>query len=749
MPRTDSRDSRTQTRRDFLDGAGKSAVLWATGRAVAAPPPGAATWSVSSGGCTFAWNIENDQAVVRAEQMETPLWTGGLLPAFLLAGRDKTLTYVKTTVDRKNSSIQPSGGKLALRAGTLFDGELVFERKEYGLDFSRFHIDWRSQPLPIVGLYFGTAPLSDSEKLAAPTLDQSFWPNWDSACFCVPGAKGAPLQSIFRRWDLGDANFPLGSFGPALGTPYAAAYPRPLYAAAMGNQDGWVCLGAGSLLDGALSLAVESSSACFHVLYREDLWGSPESKHRAWEAPLRLAWARDPWRAYRKLFSSFDSRRVVRSAPLKPQWNSWGDFRKNIYDLRALADWTHTMGAEILGLDDRWESFVGSGEPDRERFPQFDEDISYIKAKGLSAGFWQPVGWVDHPEKVGLSHRDLIVGTDGQPRRVAWDTNPRSRSHYCLDPSSPNAVQFLRRRTINLMEKYQPVLLKLDFGYGLPSPNTGVPRDPSLRGERYSLRLLEIIAEAARSINPDVAIEYYSLHPLVRTIADVIALDDLGDAGNEEAMGHRQWSIWSALGGSKSNIMASSGYDWNADAEVVLDSAVIGVPGAILSRKMEDGSPVPATFLSRRMALNRWYRRSTDWSPLWLNSFPGGYNQDPLMRCFGRLESIGGETCLTALTLREEGKHLLPKNALNGMTWQGRWAVIAQDDKDIFQSRRLACLPVDGAALQIPRPSRPNRVVAVNRSSETAWTGWTWADGKISLHIENSVDQLLGFLIVA
>ncbi len=749
MPINDSHDPRPPTRRDVLATAGTSALLWAGGRTIAAPAPGPATWAVSSGGYTFAWNIESDEASVRPEHIETPLWTGGLLPAFVLANRDKSLTYVKASADLKSSSIDSSGGKLALKTGSLASGELIFEATDYGLGFTQFHIDWISEPLPIVGLYFGTAPLSETEKLAAPTLDQSFWPNWDSACFCVPGAKGAPLQSVFRRWDLGGANLPLGSFGPALGTPYAAAYPRPLYAGAMGNQDGWVCLGSGAVTDGALSLTIQSSSACFHVLYREDLWGAPKPKRRVWEMPLRVAWARDPWRAYQKLFSSFDSRRVVRSAPLKPQWNSWGDFRKNIYDLRALADWTHTMGAEILGLDDRWESFVGSGEPDRKRFPQFDEDISYIKAKGLSIGFWQPVGWVDHPEKVGLSRQDLVVGMDGEPRRAAWDTNPRSRSHYCLDPSSPNAVQFLRRRTINLMEKYRPVLLKLDFGYGLPSPNTGVPADPSLRGERYSLRLLEIIAEAARSINRDVAIEYYSLHPQVRAIADVIALDDLGDAGNEEALGHRQWSIWSALGGSKSNIMASSGYDWNADAEVVLDSAVIGVPGAVLSRTMEDGSPVPARFLNRRMALNRWYRRRNNWSPLWLNSSPGGYMHDPLMRCFGRIENIDGENRLTALVLREKDKQLLPKDALNGMTWQGSWAILSQDDLDIFQSRRLACLPIDGTALQIPRPYRPDRITAVSRASEADWSNWTWAAGTLTLRAQNSSDELLGFLIVA
>ena len=243
--------------------------------------------------------------------------------------------------------------------------------------------------------------------------------------------RSAPSKRV-SALGSGLRELPLGSFGPSLGTPYAAAYPRPLYAAAMGNQDGWVCLGAGSVMDGPLSLTVESSSASLHVLYREDLWGSLKPKRRVWDAPLRLAWARDPWRAYQKLFSSFDSRMLVRSAPIEPQWNTWGDFRKNFFDLRVLADWTKSMGAGILGLDDRWESFTGSGEPSLERFPKFDDDVSYIRAKGLNMGFWQPAGWVDYPEKVGLSDGDLIVGKDGRPRRAAWDNNPRSRATIAL-----------------------------------------------------------------------------------------------------------------------------------------------------------------------------------------------------------------------------------------------------------------------------------------------------------------------------
>ncbi len=147
------------------------------------------------------------------------------------------------------------------------------------------------------------------------------------------------------------------------------------------------------------------------------------------------------------------------------------------------------------------------------------------------------------------------------PSRMSWDVNPHNpHNHFCLDPSSSKAVQFLRERTVTLMKKYQPALLKFDFGYGLPNPNVGGPRDPSLRGERYCLTLLKIVADAARSVSRDVSIEYYSIHPLVRSIANVVSMDDLGDAGLQEAAGHRQWSVWSALAGHGTGIMASSGY---------------------------------------------------------------------------------------------------------------------------------------------------------------------------------------------
>ena len=720
-------------RRDFLSALGGASLL--------AAPNGIPPISISSGGYVFEWDYKRDEASVRLDRGKQPFWRGGLLPAMLVETRDKKQMYVKAVVESNG------GAKLALMFSSFATGVLEFKTSSAGFEISALTISWRGEPLPIIAMYFGTAPLSIEERTASPVVDQSFWPNWEAAGFAVPGAKGAPLQSVFRRWDFGEAVLPLGSFGPSLGTPYAAAFPRPVYAAALGDDNGWLCAGTGAISDGALCLVVQSSSACLRVLYREDLWRAPKGKQRIWNSPLRLTWARDPWHAYENYFGSFHSNQTRPALPLKPQWNSWGDFRKNIFQLRELADWTKRTDAEILGIDDRWESFVGSGEPNFQRFPAFDDDIRYIQSQGMQVGFWQAIGWVDEPEKVGLSSQDLIVGPDGTPRRSSWDTNPRNRSHYCLDPSSPKTVDFLRRRTIRLMERYRPTLLKLDFGYGMPSPNTGVPRDPRLRGERLSFRLVEIIAGAARSVNPDVAIEYYSLHPLWRDLVNVVALDDLGDGGRDEAAGHGQWSIWAALAGQGSTIMASSGYDWNQDADVVLNSAILGVPGAVLSRTMEDGSPIPAEYLDRRIALNRWYRRTSNWKPLWLNSSPGGYMRDPYIRCFGRLEPIGGGDRLTAVVLRDQEKELVPTGALKTLEWSGNWVLIAQDDADIFHSRRLACLPVQGWTLNLPRRKRPDRVLFVTRSGEAVWTQWQWTDGRLLLEAPKTSDRFLGFLI--
>jgi hypothetical protein len=451
------------------------------------------------------------------------------------------------------------------------------------------------------------------------------------------------------------------------------------------------------------------------------------------------------------LFQSFPAAPPSAPAHQESHWNSWGNFVQNHFGLRELADQVaDDVGAKILVLDDGWETNRSSGIPNLSRYPNFFDDLAYIRKKGLEVGFWQACGWVDEPEASGLLPEDLLRGTDGVPRRVNWLMGPQAEPHhYVLDPSSTRAREYLRQRTLRIMRELKPRLLKLDFGYGLPGPDVAAPRDPALRGERFSYTLLKIIADAAREVDPGVTIQYYSIHPLMAPIEDLITLDDLGDAGGQEAAGHGEWSIWAALAGVQGRaINASSGYDWGEDNEVLLDTAVIGAPGSILPLPTGGEAPAPGLDFNHRRALVQWYRPTTLWKPLWLNSEKGAIGREPRPRCFGRLEPIRGEDRLTALVLRPEGagENEMDVPGLGKVHWQGRWAIIAQDDETLAASHRLACIPFEGGILRLPRPSAPARVMAVEKG-EHLLTSWSWHESTLEVRCPPS-PELVGILVI-
>lgn len=701
----------------------------------------------------FDWNPQTDVAHVRPADSGTSIWRGSLLPLFWLRLADGTRRCVKATVVGQDHIENKDARKLTLRFDELGSGNIEVAILREGISFERLIVRWNDQPAPaIISMHFGSAPLTPDQSDIVPTLDVPFWPNWTSDGFCIPSAKGAPIQSFFRCWDFGHATLPLGSFGPQMGTPYAAAFPRPLYAMAMGSDAGWVIAGPGEVPDAAMSLQIKSSSAALEFLYREDLWGAGPST-REWKSPLRLCWAKDAWAAYERLFETFDIPASDGKRHSRSSINSWGSFKIGDFDIRRLADRTVDLGAQMLVIDDLWETFNGSGEPDLGRFPRFDDDLEYVRSKGLAIGVWQSIGWIDDPASVGLTNDDLLCGADGRPRRANWAMNPHgppSRFHYCLDVSSPRTRSFIRERVGRVMRRFSPVLLKLDFGYGLPGPDVAVAKDIRLRGERMSYELMRLTVEAAREIDPNVTIQYYGIHPLMRPLTDVIALDDLGDAGAYEAAGHGQWSVWSALvGASGMAIMASSGYDWAVDEEILLDSAVIGAPGCVLPIDgVAKGEMTPSRLCHRR-AVARWFRRSSRWKPLWLDTERGRSTTEPLTKCWGRIENFDGVDCLTSLVLRMTDLRQTPPPAIPVRNWSGRWAIIAQDDRSIESSRAVVCIPMDSGDLTLHMQHSPTRVLAITGSGERVAQEVTVKGSVVRIAVDpNTTGEVLGYVIV-
>ncbi|MGN9914203.1 hypothetical protein ACTMTJ_42415 [Phytohabitans sp. LJ34] len=649
---------------------------------------------------SLSLDIHNGHASLTSDDASPPVWEGTLYPAFwVVSGGEPHLVTVTGT--------RSAGDAVELDFGGLGSGRAVWRSTPNGLDLAELEVSFDDARTSIVDMFFGVRPLTDQQRDAAPDLSLPFWPDWRAAGFCVPSGRPAPAQSFFRRWDLGHARLPLGMFGPAMGSPYAAAFPRPLWAAALGDDRGWLVAGAGQVPDAAMTFEVRSTSAALRWRYREDLWGAPGPRRR-WTNPLRLTWAATAWDAYAAYFGSFEVRPSTADRAAASVWNTWGDFRNGHFQLREIADAAADLAADVLVLDDHWESMVSSAKPHPQRFPDFDGDLAYARERGLRLGFWQSVGWIDDPTAVGLTDEDLLRGADGRPRRANWALDPRDPAqHWCLDPSSPRTRAFLVERTQDLVRTYDPAILKLDFGYGLPGPDVAAPADPALRGERLGHELYRIVSEAARATKPDIAILLYGIHPLHLAHADILALDDMGDHGKAEADGHRHWSVWAALAASTGRaINGSSGYSWSDDAEILLDSAVLGQAGAVLPLLSTPGEASPRQLAVRR-ALDRWCRRTSQWRPLWLNSDLGSLDTPPAVRSWGRLE---GER-LTALCLRD---------GADGYDHDGRWAVIAQGDADV-RAGAVAAIPMDAGRLALPRTEPPTRV--------TPDTGWHW-DGQ-------------------
>lgn len=719
---------------------------------IPSPSLDAATpWTCHTGDYTLTWDLRADAAQLVQASTGRSVWRGPLLPGFWLQAPGGERRFVKAEVDPASGEPGPSGGTLGLRLSGIGRGALRFSAEPWGIRFQELRVTWDATPPAIIGLYFGSAPLTSEQRTVVPSLELPFWPGWSAEGYGVPSGKGGPVQSFFRNWDLGHATFPLGSFGPSLGTPYAAAFPRPVLSAAMGGRDGWLAFGPGSIPDAALTFEIRATTGTLHYLYREDLWGPPPGNTRVWSEPLRLAWAPSAWGAFHELFASFGPAKAAAPIHQQAHWNTWGNFKERDYDLRFEADHAAALGAQVLQIDDGWETATGSGLPDLQRFPHFADDLKYIRAKGLALGFWLSVGWVNDPSASGLKPEDLLVGKDGRPRRAVWNmaVDSLAASNFCLDPSSSRSREFLRRRTMRMMREYDPQVLKLDFGYGMPGPDVSAPRDPAFRGERLAFELMKIIAEAAREVKPNVTLQYYGIHPLMHPVTDIVALDDLGDGGGYEVEAHGQWSVWSALAAAQGTaIMSSSGYDWKADAEILLDTAVIGAPGSVLPLPRPGQPPLPENWISHRQALSRWYRHTTGWEPLWLNSEKGAIGNEPALRCFGRIERIGGAERLTAVALRSQKPEGAEAKPLRGMRWEGRWALISQDENGIFDSGKLACIPFDTGFLEVPLDSRPERVFAVHAGGEEAVTKWSFIDGKLRLNVPSGSDSLLGFLVI-
>jgi hypothetical protein len=471
------------------------------------------------------------------------------------------------------------------------------------------------------------------------------------------------------------------------------------------------------------------------------------STGRTWEDPLRITLDATAPDAFVKYYSSFPAKEST-IIP-KALWNTWGMWQLRKFPMKPMTDFATKIKSEIYVLDDSWESAQGSGKPNLTRFPEFEKDIENVRSQKMEIGVWETIGWISDTIPYGLGSQDLILDKRGLPCKTNWNFDDAGQSYYCLDVSSAKVQAFLKERTISMMKTLHPSLIKLDFGYALPSPHMGVPRNPAYRGERYAYELIRLIVEAAKQIDPKVIIMNYGTTPLYFPVTDIVSLDDQGDLWYELHRGHQEWSIWASLIGARGMaVTGSSSYNWNDDAEVLMNTAIIGVPGACLALTMKDGKEIPEAFVNRRLALNKYYRRTMRWSPRWFNSHKGDLNGPPRLNCWGREEEINGKKILTALTLRPEEKELIRDPYLQSMQWSGTWSLISQDNEDLSTSKKIAVIPFGAGKISFPSSKRPSSVKRENTAGQLPLTNWVWEKGKLTINLDEKMFSQTGAVLV-
>lgn len=368
------------------------------------------------------------------------------------------------------------------------------------------------------------------------------------------------------------------------------------------------CCGLADLPSGDLFLETSGGRHSLIVSYRSDIWKHLHGPGRL-SLGAKLYWAVGPnyYEAIRAYYRGLIRAGLIKrktnspkknSVLLSPQFNCWGaevaaekagpnldEATLNTFyrDLKAFG-----MKARMFVIDDKWEGRYGNLEHSQERFPHFEDFRRQVRSDGLYFGLWAAFMRCEDPADLGLNVSHVLHQADGKPLRSGGG------QYYLLDFTQPEVEKVLRARAKKFAERYQPDLVKFDFGYELPPLSVSAPRDMSLAGERLMLKGLDVVVNGMREANPDVVVMYYSLSPLFIEYFDLHSPDDLFMAAGEyDLEANRRFFFSSLLGEVGMPTYGSGGYDWVAMPEIWFDSALIGTLGSLNSFTGDEHDSLP------------------------------------------------------------------------------------------------------------------------------------------------------------
>jgi hypothetical protein len=265
----------------------------------------------------------------------------------------------------------------------------------------------------------------------------------------------------------------------------------------------------------------------------------------------------------------------------------------------------------------------------------------------------------------------------------------------------------------DFIRRYDPDVVKFDFGYELPSLSEGAPKDMACAGERLLMKGLDVVVGAMKEVKPDVVVMYYALSPLFIQHFDLHSPDDMMfSAGEYNLEANRRFFFSSLLGEIGMPTYSSSGYDWITAREIWFDATAMGTIGSLHSfaGDEQNSGPTPER-IAKFNGLSNVLRPTNLFSIEPLDGVTLSSQNGARSSSWARIE----EGRVTFLALRDR--------RLDGTKGAGRYGdrvetnaqvvVASKTDESIFASAKLGIVPFGDGDLTILREDHTPTLVSV------------------------------------